>query len=195
MTKAFRKISFVISIAIALLPIALGIDIYTYPQEELRESADAAIVLGAAIWEAEPSPVFRERLNHAVNLYKTEKVKKVILTGGVGEKDKFAEAEVGEKYLIENGVPATDILKETQSRTTFQNLKNSIPILSENNLQSVLIISDPLHLRRAVKMAKDLDLDAFPAPTPTTRYQSFASQFSFLSREIYFYLVYLIFGI
>jgi vancomycin permeability regulator SanA len=74
--KAFKKIIYVISVFMALMPMALVIDIYTYPREELRESADAAIVLGAAIRATEPSPVFRERLNHALNLYKTGRIKK-----------------------------------------------------------------------------------------------------------------------
>ena len=178
----------------ALLPLIAGVDIYTYPRGPARENADAAVVMGAAIWEADPSPVFRERLIHTVNLYKTGRIRKIILTGGVSEKDGFAEAEVGEKYFLENGVQPTDIFKETTSRTTFQNLENSVPIINENKFQSVLIVSHPLHLRRAVLMARKLGLDAYPSAAPTTRHEGFASQFSFLSREIYFYLVYLLFG-
>lgn len=34
---------------------------------------DAAIVLGAAAWGDEPSPVFRERINHAIWLYEVRK--------------------------------------------------------------------------------------------------------------------------
>lgn len=193
--KVFKKLSLIIISIFALLIIVLAIDIYTYPREEIRESADAAIVLGAAIWKDEPSPVFRERLNHAVNLYKAGKVKKVVLTGGLGENEQFTEAETGENYLLQNGVSAADIFKETESKTTFQNLEFATPLVRENNFSTVLIISDPLHLRRAVLMARKLGLDAYPAPTPTTRYQSFSSQFGFLAREIYFYSIYLVFGI
>ena len=41
-------------------------------------------------------------------------------------------------------------------------------------------------------MAQDLGMDAYPSPTPTTRYRSFKSQFDFLMRETYFYFVYLV---
>ncbi len=46
--------------------------------------ADAAVVLGAAVWNDEPSPLFRERLNHALNLYAGGRVETLIFTGGVG---------------------------------------------------------------------------------------------------------------
>jgi len=47
-------------------------------------SADAAIVLGAAVWSSGVSPVFRERINHGIDLYRTGKVRKLIFTGGQG---------------------------------------------------------------------------------------------------------------
>jgi uncharacterized SAM-binding protein YcdF (DUF218 family) len=192
--KLFKQLVLSILSIIVLLIISLGLDIYTYPRGLVREDADAAIVLGAAIWTDRPSPVFRERLNHGLHLYRAGKVKKIIVTGGYGEGEKFSEAEIGEKYLLENGVEPTDICKETKSKTTYQNLENSVPVVADNNIGPVLIVSDPLHLRRAVLMARKQGLDAYPAATPTTRYQSFSSQFKFLAREVYFYGRYLIWG-
>jgi uncharacterized SAM-binding protein YcdF (DUF218 family) len=58
----------------------------------------------------------------------------------------------------------------------------------------VLIVSDPLHMRRAVTIARDLGLDAYPSPTPTTRYRTAWSNFWFWMRESYQYAVYLIEG-
>lgn len=40
---------------------------------------DAAIVLGAASWNGKPSPVFRERINHAISLYNSGSIKKLFL--------------------------------------------------------------------------------------------------------------------
>lgn len=45
---------------------------YLYGSSTNNIKADAAIVLGAAVWGEEPSPVFRERINHAINLYKND---------------------------------------------------------------------------------------------------------------------------
>ncbi|MBD2559858.1 MULTISPECIES: YdcF family protein [Nostoc] len=169
--------------------------IYLYGSRTNNIKADAAIVLGAAVWGEEPSPVFRERINHAINLYKNGSVKTIIFTGGVGESDEPAEAIVGKNYAIAQQVKAADIFTETESRTTHQNLKNALKVANAHQLTKFLIVSDPLHMKRAVLMARGLGMDAHSSPTPTTRYRSFQSQIEFLSRETYFYLVYLVFKI
>jgi uncharacterized SAM-binding protein YcdF (DUF218 family) len=157
--------------------------------------ADAAIILGAAVWGEKPSPVFRERINHAINLYQNGNVRTLIFTGGVGSGDAIAEASVGKYYAIIKGVKADDILLETTSRTTYQNLQNASELVHKYPFKKFLIVSDPLHLKRAVLMARSLGLDAYPSPTPTTRYRTLNSQLPFLMRETYFYFVYLLFKI
>lgn len=169
--------------------------IYLYGSSTNNIKADAAIVLGAAVWGEEPSPVFRERINHAINLYKNGSVKTIIFTGGVGESNKPPEAIVGKNYALAQQVKAADILTETQSRTTYQNLTNALEVAKVHQLNKFLIVSDPLHMKRAVLMAQNLEMDAHSSPTPTTRYRSFHSQMEFLSRETYFYFIYLVFKI
>ncbi|MGF2038898.1 MAG: YdcF family protein [Nostoc sp. CmiVER01] len=183
-------------ISALLLAIAFSASsIYLYGSSTNNIKADAAIVLGAAVWGKEPSPVFRERINHAINLYKNGSVNTIIFTGGVGESNELAEAIVGKNYALAQQVKAADILTETQSRTTHQNLKNALKVANAQQLTKFLIVSDPLHMKRAVLMARGLGMDAHSSPTPTTRYRSFHSQMEFLSRETYFYFVYLVFKI
>ncbi|MDZ8034459.1 MAG: YdcF family protein [Nostoc sp. DedQUE08] len=181
--------------ALSLAIASSASSIYLYGRSNNNIKADAAIVLGAAVWKEEPSPVFRERINHAINLYKNGFVKTIIFTGGVGESNEPAEAIVGKNYAIAHQVKAADILIETQSRTTHQNLKNALEVANAHQLTKFLIVSDPLHMKRAVLMARGLGMDAHSSPTPTTRYRSFRSQMEFLSRETYFYFVYLVFKI
>lgn len=195
--KKQRLILVIVSLLSALLfaIASTALSIYLYGRSSNNFKADAAIVLGAAVWGEQPSPVFRERINHAINLYKNGDVHTILFTGGVGESNEPAEAIVGRRYAIAQGVKASDILIETESRTTYQNLKNALEVASANRLSKFLIVSDPLHMKRAVLMAKDLGINAHPSPTPTTRYQSFNSQLTFLTRETYFYFVYLVFKI
>lgn len=196
MKKWVNWILITILSAILFIIISTATSIYLYGNNSYNHKADAAIVLGAAVWGEEPSPVFRERINHAINLYKNGNVNKIIFTGGVGEINEPAEAIVGQRYAIARGVNASDILIETQSRTTSQNLKNALEVVgADQQLTKFLIVSDPLHLKRAVLMARSLGMDAYPSPTPTTRYRSFQSQMEFLGRETYFYFVYLVFKI
>jgi uncharacterized SAM-binding protein YcdF (DUF218 family) len=43
--------------------------IASYGNYSYEKPADGIIVLGAAVFGTEPSPVFRERINHGVELY------------------------------------------------------------------------------------------------------------------------------
>lgn len=169
--------------------------IYNYSSYSKNIQVDAVIVLGAAAWGNQPSPVFRERLNHAIALYRAGNVKTLIFTGGQGDRDQPAESIVGKYYALEQGVPEKNILTETRSRTTQQNLYYSNQVATAHHLRRFLIVSDPLHMKRSLLMARDMGMDAYPSATPTTRYKSLSSQLRFLARETYFYLVYLLFKI
>jgi len=166
--------------------------IYHYGSKDGIFKADAAIVLGAATWGDQPSPVFRERINHAILLYKEGYVRKIIFTGGRGDSNDYPEAIVARQYALEHAVPEADILIENQSKITEQNLCYANQIAVEHRLERTLIVSDPLHMKRAMLIAQDLGMDAYSSPTPTTRYKSLRSQLKFLARESYFYLGYLI---
>lgn len=171
---------------------AIGLDIYRYGLGRGGGPADAAIVLGAAVWGEEPSPVFRERINHAVDLYRAGAVDVLIFTGGVGSGQLFAESVVASHYALTQGVNPADTWCETTSRITWENLQGAQQIAESQGFERVLIVSDPLHMRRSMRMAHDLGLVAVSAPTPTTRYRSFKSQAPFLWRELYFYSLYLL---
>ncbi|MCB0196821.1 MAG: YdcF family protein [Anaerolineae bacterium] len=154
--------------------------------------ADAIIVLGAAAWGSRPSPVFRERINHGIYLYEQGQAGKLIFTGGQAEGDPLSEAEVARDYAVAHGIDPDDILIETTSTSTRLNLLYAKEVAEANNLDSFILVSDPLHMKRAVLIAHDLGLDVYSSPTPTTRYRSTKRQTQFLLRETYFYQKYLL---
>ena len=165
--------------------------IYFYGYQRTVQKASAAIVLGASVWGNEPSPVFQERINHAIELYNNNQVEMIILTGGSAVPNEPADSIIAKNYVVKKGVPEPDILTETQSRTTFQNLYYAKQEAEAYKLKSFIIVSDPLHLKRAVVMGEDLGMIVYASGTPTTRYQSLKSQLEFLSRETFFYGLYL----
>ncbi|MCC2975777.1 YdcF family protein [Sphingomonas sp. PL-96] len=156
--------------------------------------ADAAIVLGAAIRGDQPSPVFAARIDHGLTLYRRGRVRTLILTGGYGTGLRHAESAVARDYAIRRGIPASAIRIETRSRTTRENLIEAAALLRANQEHSALIVSDPLHLKRAVRMAVDLGIAAQGAPTPTTRHRGWQARAGFLLREVYYYNQYLVTG-
>lgn len=156
--------------------------------------SDVAIVLGAAAYDARPSPVFEERIRHAIRLHRSGVVRKLLFTGGYGPGARYAESSVGRRYAINHGVRAADTLIETASRTTHGNLTEARRMMRRNRLRTALIVSDPLHLKRALRMADDLGLEAVGAPTPTSRFRTWRTKGAFLLRELYFYHHYLVTG-
>ena len=164
--------------------------VYQHSLPKPLHHADAAIILGAAAWDKHPSPVFRERINHALVLYKNNQVDKLIFTGGSPKADYMTEAAVGRRYAIKKGIDRADIIYENQSRDTWQNLVNAQTLAKDNNIDSFIIVSDPYHLARAATMAKDLGMKIQISPTPSSRYHTKLSKFRFLAQESYLLMIY-----
>lgn len=150
--------------------------------------ADAIIVLGAAAYDAKPSPVFQERIRHGLDLYRAGYAPLLIFTGGYGGSGaRFSESQVARRYAIKEGVPEEAILIETASRNTIQNLEEAKRLMDQRGVGRVIIVSDPLHMARALRLARALDIDALASSTPSTRFRSFHTSWRFLAQEIYFF--------
>jgi len=65
-------------------------------------------------------------------------------------------------------------------------------IAADHHLTTLILVSDPLHMKRAMLIAQDMGLQVYSSPTPTTRYQSFMAKLQFLIRETYYYQRYLL---
>ena len=192
---AVNLLARVVTILIALMILLAwyaATTVFLFSLKDETRSADAAIVLGAAVVGNRPSPVFRERINHGIQLYQSGTVQTLIFTGGVGNRDELAEAEVGRNLALAHGVEPADILIETTSTSTYENLRNARAIALENGLDSFLIVSTPNHMRRALSVAADLNMTAYSSPTRTIRWINNATRtFSFV-REVAAYSVYLL---
>ena len=150
--------------------------------------ADAIIVLGAAAYDARPSPVFEERIRHGIDLYKQNRAPTLILTGGFGGNGaRFAESQVARRYALRNGVPARAILIETVSRNTIENLGQAAALMRARKLGRAIVVSDPLHMSRALRICDAIGIVCLGSPTPTSRYRSFDTRWRFLLNEVYFF--------
>ncbi len=160
--------------------------IWQGPEEDRFAHADYALVLGAAVYGDQPSPVFAARIDHAIDLWRLGRVRAIIFSGGLSGDDSVSEAEAGRNRALAAGVPLAAIMMENQSRTTHQNIGFTHQVLLTDPNPSVLVVSDPLHLTRAMQMAAEFGLDAQPSATPLTRYRSASTKVPFALRELYF---------
>ncbi|MGA8941271.1 MAG: YdcF family protein [Thermoactinomyces sp.] len=128
-----------------------------------RKHFEAGIVLGAALWNQQPSPALKERLNLALKLYQENRVDYLILSGGLGNNG-ITEAEGMKNYLLERGVSPAHLILEDQSSNTRENLLNSKRILAKNQWKTVTIITHDYHMVRALNYARQAGIHATASP-------------------------------
>ena len=190
--KLVILVSLLVVFLIILFAILTAVNITYYGKVDEKAHCDVAIILGAATSDGEVSPVYRERINHGIWLYENGYVDYLILTGGIGKGSEMSDAHAAKQYAIKKGVPEQVILSEEKSTITEENLEHAKAIMDEHSLDTAIIVSDPLHMKRAMLMASDYGIDACSSPTPTTMYRSAKTQIPFLAREVFFYIGYLI---
>jgi uncharacterized SAM-binding protein YcdF (DUF218 family) len=179
-----------ISVA-ALAGLVCGLIVIQGRRDEARQSG-AVVVLGTAQWNGGPSPMLRARLDHALDLYRRGIIGKIILTGGAAAGATLSEAAAGKRYLLERRLPPEALLLDERSTTTWENLQNAATLARANGISSVLLVSDPFHMLRALKMARDLGLVAYASPTHTSPISGNGAEEAYtMVREAWAYLVYL----
>ena len=109
----------------------------------------------------------RDRVKEAIDLYKAGRAARVIFSSGY--QFAFREAEVMKDLAIANGLPESAIHLETQASNTFENVSFVDAILKREQWQSVLLVSSPYHMRRALltwsRVAPEIAVTATPVPT------------------------------
>ncbi len=125
------------------------------------------IVLGAALWDNQPSPALQERLNVAFQLIQQRKVDYLILSGGRG-RAAISEAEAMARYLTQRGVSKKQLLLEKESSNTKENFYYSAKIIRQHSFHEVYIITHDYHMHRALTYAKQANINAVPAPVHST---------------------------
>jgi uncharacterized SAM-binding protein YcdF (DUF218 family) len=129
--------------------------------------ADAIAVFGAAEYSGHPSPVLHARLDHAVELYRKQIAPVIITLGGGSDRDSGnTEGGVGRDYLLANGVPFGNIIAETRSIDTEQQVHRLAAIAHENDFHHIVVVSDGTHLFRIRELCEDAGLDVYTSPRP-----------------------------
>ena len=158
------------------------------------ERADVILVLGAAQYDGEPSPVFAGRLAHAELLYEEERADTIVVLGAGAPGDRSTEAEAGRGWLLDHGVPDTAVVASPYGATTFESLRAAADWMSERDLQTAFLVSDPWHNLRVEKMASDLGIDGYASATWHSAASSEDTRFEGYVRETLAYLYYRLVG-
>ncbi|MFA4966610.1 MAG: YdcF family protein [Candidatus Margulisiibacteriota bacterium] len=96
-----------------------------------------------------------ERVEGAANLFKLGYAPKILMSGGPAVWNlTYAQNMREEARLL--GIPDKDILIQDRSKSTYEDIKFSFRILKKINAKSVILVSSPYHMRRAVSLARKL---------------------------------------
>lgn len=129
-----------------------------------KTRTDAIVILGAAQFNGKPSNVLKARLDHGLSLYKSGVAPIIIVTGGNQPGDRTTEAAASANYLLERGVSDSNILREVQGVSTFDSLRDTAAFSKERGIETVVIVTDGFHEKRASLIAKDFGLKVVTSP-------------------------------
>ncbi len=138
----------------------------------------AVIILGAGLNKEEVSETLRHRLDGAIDFYNKHDGVTLCVTGFKGRFDIIPEAVAMQRYLINNGIPQTDILVDPNSPDTYTNIENAMQLFNENDINvdnGVVVVTNRFHCYRAVSYAKKQGIEnvtAIPTSIPISMVHS-----------------------
>ncbi len=118
------------------------------------ESQPVAIVFGAGLWrDGSPTPVLRDRVQTAADLYFAGKVKKLLMSGTtVGY---YNETRAMRNYAMELGVPNAAIVQDYGGLRTYDTCLRALQIY---NVKQAILVTQSFHLPRALYLCNTLGL-------------------------------------
>lgn len=145
---------------------------YEAPVVEKMNKVDAVVVLGGMI-DANTlrggRPEFHDavdRLTTALELVLKGRADYILISGGSGLmlQGGLREGDVLKDYLVSLGFPKQKILAERNSRNTRENALESLKIIQEKKLKSVVLVTSAFHMPRSVRCFKKVGIEVIPFP-------------------------------
>lgn len=175
-SSAFKKIIIIaVWVAVFLIAIALGLNTYVcvsakdnmYEPEDIgNQKADCIMVLGCGVRGSEPSPMLKDRLDTAIELYKAGMATKILMSGDHGG-EYYNEVGVMKIYAIKNGVPSEDVFMDHAGFSTYESLYRAKELFGIKNL---IAVTQRYHLYRTVYLGKNLDINLIGVSTNDYNY-------------------------
>lgn len=156
----------VLCVGILCAGAVIGINAYmiSYVSDYLIEtddlenySFDCITVLGAGLWDGEPSPMLKERLDFALEAYKTGCSTKFLMSGDHGRED-YDEVNAMKDYVVENGADKDSVFLDHAGFSTYETMYRARDVFK---VEKTLIVTQKYHLYRAVYNARKLGIDAY----------------------------------
>ncbi|MCF7906379.1 YdcF family protein [Patescibacteria group bacterium] len=146
------------------------------------ESKNIAIVFGAGIKaNNEPSDILADRVEVAVDLYNSKKVKKILMSGD-NSTVYHNESFVMKEYAVNLGVDEDDIILDFAGFNTYSTCVRAKKIF---NISSAILVTQDYHLNRALYLCNNVGVDSIGVDSDLRKY---ILQFKFSFREIFAFI-------
>lgn len=129
--------------------------------------SDVIIVLGAQVKpDGTPSVALERRLTAALEAY-TLKRQVIIVCGAQGTNEPRPEGDVMREWLIAHGALEEDVIAETASFNTRENLRYAKAIMEHRGLEQALVVTSDYHVARALALCRQEGIDATGKGSPS----------------------------
>jgi vancomycin permeability regulator SanA len=116
----------------------------------------AAIVLGAGLVGEEPSPLLRERIEGAIDLFEAGRVDLLVMSGD-NSTQYYDEPTVMRTYAIRHGVPADRVAADYAGRRTWDSCARAKRVFG---MDEAVVVTNAFHVDRAVLTCSAAGIDA-----------------------------------
>lgn len=135
--------------------------------EEIGDkTVDCIMVLGCGVSGSTPSPMLKDRLDKAIELYKKGAAEKLLMSGDHGG-EYYNEVGAMKIYAIKNGVPSEDIFMDHAGFSTYESLYRAKELFGCQNL---ITVTQRYHLYRTVFLGNSLNIDICGVETENYNY-------------------------
>lgn len=178
-----------IFLSLILLYLISMLAIIFYGLKDNLFKADLIVVLGSKVSpDGDPSLGLSARLNKAIDIYNEGYAPKILVSGGTG-KEGYDESLAMANYLIKRGIPSKSIIRDAEGNNTRATANHTYQYMQQNQLSSVIIVSQYYHIARIKLAFKKLGIKKIGYGSPL--YSSIRDLYA-VPREIIAYPIYVL---
>lgn len=177
--KRFLHKVFIFGVFMALLIVILVILLnlntetkslsYIYTDINKIPPCQTVLVLGASVYKNSiMSDMLKDRSDTAIELYKSGKAQKILVSGDNRAKN-YNEAVTVNNYLLKQGIPEKDIILDYAGFDTYDSLYRARDIFK---VKSLIISTQKFHLPRAIFIARGLGIESYGITADKHQYKN-----------------------
>lgn len=160
--KFFKILASVIILWFLVHSLYITIDCFS----DSGQNADLAVILGNKVnQDGTLSKRLEKRLESGINLYENHRIKKILVSGGLG-KEGFYEGDKMKEFLVEKGIPDSLIIVDNHGDNTRATVINTLKLKPQLKFNSLIIVSQYFHVTRTKKLFKDQGFENVSSVSP-----------------------------